>query len=321
MLPLVKSTTFIVALAFVSSLTGCGKSEPEPAAKPPEVVFKKAESTKSPDAAKKPDEDLVSGAEATRRDMAKKIVAAFAKAKNTDQKLEILDKLTRGTLKSPELVAPLTPLLKDSDADVRAYAIKARAMVSPTDALTDVLASMKDEEVSVRQSAAEAFGVLEPVPMDVLFMQLGKEREAQVQQALLMVLPKKGGPAEAAKLVAMIKDLDIHAAPSAIDFLAKFPDQAKPHADTLAWYLDRDDVSARLAVARLLGEWKIKSKPSLMALARCLNDNELPVRKAAFEALKALSNDDFDFNPEGSEESRKESVAKAKEWVASLDGK
>ncbi len=302
-------------LAFL--FTGCGKDESGSSTKPPdEKVFKKAES-KANDAGKKGENDIVTSDEIKRQNLVKSFVAALGRVKDTDRKLDLLEKVTKSNVRSVDLVAPVVKLLADEDIDVRASAIQCRVAVSPSDAYPDIVKVLKDKDPTVRQAAVQAFAMLpDPLPFDGLFIHLAQESEWMVQQAGLTVVAKRGAAAQVGKLGDSLKNFEPRAVGPAIEFMAKFPELAKAYTDTLAWFLDRNDMSVRQSVAKLLGDWKTHSKAALSGLARCLNDEELSVRRAAFESLKTISGDDFDYRPEGSEEERKQCIVRVKEWVA-----
>ena len=105
-----------------------------------------------------------------------------------------------------------------------------------------------------------------------------------------------------------------------IEFLRRFPQAARPQADRIAWFLDRNDADLRMQVAKLLGEWSVRSPAVISGLVRALNDPQSSVRKAAFTALKGYSNQDFGYDPEAAVEARKESLALWKAWARQATG-
>src|SRR5262249_388444 len=137
------------------------------------------------------------------------LVKVFQSAKSPDDLLDPLDLIVRKKLLAPELVPYVARCLTHPDADQRIYGIRARAVISPKDALPDIQLVLKDAEPKVRQAAVEALGLLpDPVPFDVLFTRLAGEHDPVVQQAAMLLVAARGGDAEVPKVLEIVQDLD-----------------------------------------------------------------------------------------------------------------
>jgi HEAT repeats len=318
----------IVATCLLALTAGCGRQR-QPNARPgDELVFRRSASaapTAGGAGTSRPKEDeVVSEGEFGRRNMVRQIEKLFQDAKSSDDRSDPLEKILRAQVYAPELVPYVARCLSDSDPDLRGYAVKARVIISPKDAIGDVKLVLKDPDAKVRQAAVEAFGLLpDPLPFDALFERVGSERDPIVQQAMMLILAKRGNEAVAARVLPLVQDIDLKAVGPLVDLARKFPASARPHADALAYFLDRDDADLRMQVAKLLGEWGVRTQPVISGLVRALDDPELSVRKAAFDALRTFSSRDFGYKPEAEPAARKEAFALWKSWAkqASGDGK
>ena len=84
------------------------------------------------------EDEVVSEEEARRRAKVRDFQKLFQEAKSSDDRLELLDKIVQQRLDAPELVPHVARSLTDPDSDQRIYALKARVIISPKDALPDV---------------------------------------------------------------------------------------------------------------------------------------------------------------------------------------
>jgi HEAT repeat protein len=310
-----------LALALVC-IAGCGRQRQPNVPPGEERVFRKTpvSAEAGPGTPTRVDETL-SEEELRRRNLVRQIADQFKNAKSSDDRLEALGSLDKvlPSLKgrAPELVPYVARCLTDPDPDQKIYGIRARAAISPKDALPDIKLVLRDADPKVRQAAVEAFLMLpDPLPFDALFAHLESERDPYVQQAVMVVIATRGDETQLTRVLGHVKDLEVKAVAPVVDLARKYPAVARPRADALAYFLDRNDADLRMQVAKLLGEWGIRTQPVLSGLVRALNDNELSVRRAAIQALKTISdNQDLGYNPEADAKARQEAVAKWKAWV------
>jgi hypothetical protein len=310
----------IVLCALVAS--GCGRERQPNVAAGEERVFRKA----GPQAAagtgtSTREDEVVSPAEAVRRAKVRQIEKLFQDAKSADDVLDALDKLLQQDIRAPELVPYVARSLGDADSDHRIYGIKARVTISPDDALEDIQLVLRDRDPKVRQAAVESFSLLaDPLPLDVLFTHLQSEQEPFVQQAVMLLFAARAPESAVARTLDLVRDLDVKAVAPVIDLARKYATSARPKADLLAYFLDRNDAGLRMQVARLLGEWGVRTPVVIGGLVRALNDSELGVRQAAFAALRPMSSLDFGYSPEASAADRKAALAKWRAWAAQATG-
>jgi HEAT repeat protein len=317
-------TPVLVACGLIALAAGCGRSRQPNASLSDERVFAKirvADAGSGTGSASRREGEVVSDAEATRRAKVRDFQKIFEKAKSPDDLLDPLDLIVRKKLFAPELVPYVARCLTHPDSDERSYGIKARAVISPGDALPDIQLVLRDKDPKVRQAAMEAIGLLpDPLPFDAVFAHLAGERDALVQQAAMIVVAARAKGPDVPRVLAIIQDLDMHAVAPVIDLLRKNPAAARPEADRLAYFLDRNDADLRMQVAKLLGEWGIRSPAVISGLVRGLSDSEVSVRKAAFEALRAMAGRDFGYNPEANADGRKDAVGLWKAWAKAQAG-
>jgi hypothetical protein len=131
----------------------------------------------------------------------------------------------------------------------------------------------------------------------------------------MLLIASRGTEAEVPRVLDVLQNLDVKAVAPAIELARKYPQAARPKADAIAYFLDRNDADLRLQVAKLMGEWSVRSPAVMSGLVRALNDAELPVRKAAFAALKSFSSQDFGYDPEASAEARAEALVRWRAWA------
>jgi hypothetical protein len=309
---------FLLALLLAA---GCGRQrQPNVPAGEERVFRRRAPAEAATGVVPAPREDeIVSTAEAVRRAKVRQLEKLFVDAKSADDRLDALDKVLQQGIRAPELVPYVARCLSDPDPDQRIYGIKARAAISPGDALPDMKLVLRDQEPKVRQAAVESFSALpDPIPFDALFAHLESETDPFVQQAVMLVVSSRAPESEVGRTIDAIRNVDVRAVAPVIDFARKYPGAARPKADLLAYFLDRNDADLRMQVARLLGEWSVRTPAVVSGLVRALGDREPGVRKAAFAALRGLSNQDFGYDPDGTEESREKAIAQWRAW--SKDG-
>jgi HEAT repeat protein len=314
---------FLLASCLLALAPGCGRQRQPNVAPGEERVFKKTVTAGAgPETGTRVREDeVVSEAEARRRAKVRDFLKLFKDAKSSDDRLDLLDKIVQQRLDAPELVPNVTRSLTDPDSDQRIYALKARVIISPKDALPDVKRLLTDTDPKVRQAAVEAIGGLpDPFPFDVLFERLGSERESFVQQAITLVLAKRGTEADVPRVLAVVKDLDLKAVGPVLDLARKSPSAARPYADAIAYFLDRDDADLRMQAAKFLGELGVRTPAVILGLVRLLDDSELSVRQAAFTALKFYSNQEFAYNPELEPKARREAITRWRSWARQATG-
>jgi HEAT repeat protein len=313
----------LIASCLLVLLPGCGRQRQPNVAPGEERVFKKTlVASTGPETGRRVREDeVVSESEARRRAKVRDFEKLFQDAKSSDDRLELLDKIVQQRLDAPELVPHVARSLTDPDSDQRIYALKARVIISPKDALADVKRLLTDTDPKVRQAAVEAIGTLpEPFPFDVLFERLGSERESFVQQAITLVLAKRGTEADVPRVLAVVKDLDLKAVGPVLELARKSLSAARPHADSIAYFIDRNDADLRMQVAKFLGELGVRTPAVINGLVRSLDDSELSVRQAAFTALKFYSNQEFGYKPDVEPKARREAIVKWKAWARQATG-
>jgi hypothetical protein len=317
----VKKSVFVACACVL--IAGCGRQRQANVPPGEERVFRKthqvAETGGGVSSRGREDETLTEE-EARRRQLVRQIADKFKNAKSSDDRLDALGDLEKvlQTLKgrAPELVPYVARTLTDPDSDQRMYGIRARAAISPKDALPDIQLVLRDADPKVRQAAVEAFAMLpDPLPFDALFTHLASEREPFVQQAAMVLVANRGTEAEVARALDGIQNLDVKAVGPVIDLARKYPAIARTRADLLAYFLDRNDADLRMQVAKLLGEWGLRTPATISGLVRALSDGELSVRRAAFGALRPLSGQDFGYDPAADAKGRQEAVSRFKAWA------
>jgi HEAT repeats/HEAT repeat associated with sister chromatid cohesion len=315
----------IVACGLLILAAGCGRRH-QPNARPgDELVFRRTAAASpgvGPGASSRPREnEVLSEGEFARRAMVRQIEKLFRDAKSSDDRFDPLEKIQQQNIYAPELLPYVARCLADPDPDQRGSAVKARVIISPKDAISDLKLVLRDSDPKVRQAAVEAFGLLpDPLPFDVLFERVGSEQDPVVQQAIMLIFARRGNDAVLARVLPSVQELDLKAVGPLIDLARKFPATARPHADALAYFLDRNDADLRMQVAKLLGEWSVRTPAVVTGLVRALDDSELSVRKAAINALKSFSSQDFGYNPEVEPGARKEAIARWRAWAKQASG-
>jgi HEAT repeat protein len=162
----------VTALAVVA---GCGRQRQPNVAPGEERVFRKRVVVEAgaPVTTRGREDEIVSPEEAMRRAMVRQLEKVFQDAKSGDDRLDALDKLLQHKIRAPELVPYVARSLSDQDPDQRMYAVKARAAISPGDAIGDIKLVLRDADAKVRQAAVESIALLpEPLPFDALFAHL-----------------------------------------------------------------------------------------------------------------------------------------------------
>lgn len=316
-------TWVFVAASPLFLMAACGRARQPNVPAGEERVFRRvlqAEVGRGLAATRAREDETVSEDEFSRRNLVRQIENQFKNAKSSDDRLDALGSLDKvlQTLKgrAPELVPYVARCLTDPDPDQRSYGIRARAAISPKDALPDIKLVLRDAEPQVRQAAVEAFAMLpDPLPFDALFTHLGSERDPIVQQAVMVVVATRGGEAEVARIFDGLESLDVKAVGPVIELSRKHPAIARGKVDRLAYFLDRNDADLRLQVAKLLGEWGVRTPAVVSGLVRTLNDDDVTVRRAGLAALKSFSAQDFGYNPEADAKGRQESLQRWRAWA------
>lgn len=323
----VKLRVFTVSALTILAL-GCGRQRQPNVPPGEERVFAKTRVVEAASgggatgvASRGREDEVVSEEEARRRAKARDLARQFEDAKSGDDRLLVLDAILRQKLRAPELVPHVARSLTDPDPDQRIYAVKARVVVSPRDALKDVKLVLADPDPKARQAAVEAFAMLpDPLPFDALFARLESEHDPVVQQAAMLVFAGRATEVEVPRVMDLVSTLDLKAVGPVVDLARKFPAVARGRADQLAWFLDRNDADLRMHVAKLLGEWGTRTPAVISGLVRALNDPEQPVRKAAFQALRAFSSQEFGYDPDADQKARQESLAAWRAWAKQAAG-
>src|SRR5262249_30685676 len=146
----VKMRVFVACAAGLLCLAaGCGRSRQPNASAADERVFAKirvAEAEPGSVATRHREDEIVPEGELGRRHAVSELKRTFERAKSPDDRLDPLDQIVKNKLYAPELVPIVQRCLTDPDSDQKIYGVKARAVISPKDALPDIQLVLRDPD-------------------------------------------------------------------------------------------------------------------------------------------------------------------------------
>lgn len=310
--------TLMLALVLVMPLAGCGGDDAGAPSVPSEKGMKKLDREQKPD---KDERDATGGTsepaitpeERMRRDKLKLLKEKLGKTTDPDDRADLLGEVMGFGEHAKGLWPEVAACFKDEEPFTRGVALQAAAKIDKIKARELLERGLEDDEAEVRKMASEAWASAEIKDLTPLISRIKEEFEPSVQMAAMVTVEKIGEKHHAPLVIDILEDLDLNALKPAVRFLAEKGEPA--HADRIAGFLDRDDVDLRVLVARTLEKAGRKSKPVLTNLANALIDDEDTVRKAAFAAIKALTGQEFGYDPDAPEAARQAAVKAAKAWI------
>ncbi len=268
----------------------------------------------------------VSAEDARLQATARRLAQAYEKAKSPEDRADVLEKVGQLKAGGIELLPLLDRAADDPAAVVRAFATRARADVQPETCAARFEKALKDPEEEVRMAVADVLArIPSPQRWTLAIEALRKEKSPRVQEALFAAIEK--GEPDAAAVGALVGLLKAQAAGDApmptmaavkplARIMAKSPAAARDGAEPLANYLTKHDPDVRAIVAKTLGTLDLRSTAVRAALVSALTDPEEPVRRNAFEVLKAWSGNDFGYLSSADEALRRDAVRAFAKWSA-----
>ncbi len=289
-----RTTPTILGLAAVLLLSSCGKKS-EPADVKPEV---KTLTTTAPDKAEStPAAPVVSREDAKRRKMVELLRTRLAEVKDEIERAEVLGHAKDLAGAAKPILDLVVAAAKDKDPMVRGAAVEAIAAIDPEGARAHLETALKDGDAEVRTKAAEGWLLAKLKDLAPLIALAKEEIDPRVQVAALLAVEKLGDASLVAKVAGTLASLDPLAAKPALRFLIANKAAAIPHADKILDLLTWRDSELRGLAAAAIGTLEVRSKPAFEGLIRGLADDAEGVRKAAFESLKALTGNNFEYDP------------------------
>jgi HEAT repeat protein/energy-coupling factor transporter ATP-binding protein EcfA2 len=196
-----------------------------------------------------------------------------------------------------EAIACILTLLKDENSSMRSSAAFALGNLGNDSevVLTALLESFKDENSSVRFSAADALGNLgndSEVVLTALLESL-KDEDSDVCSSAADALGNLGNDSEVVltALLESLKDEDSSVRFSAGDALANLGNDSEAVLTALLESLKDENTDVRFSAADVLGKLGNDSEAVLTALLESLKDEDSSVRFRAANALGKLGND------------------------------
>jgi HEAT repeat protein len=294
-------------VAVSAALAGCG-GERKPEAEP------------APPAA--PRESIPAGEEAPARSAAPAalppaVAAALKQLSSDDEFARAEAALALAELREaarPALAA-IEDGLRDPSPEVRAHLLHALAAVKGKEAIPQIRPFLRDEDISVRKAALEAAGALDD-PDGVPVLLAGADDDVAVVRATAIAAmgrQRAPTPEMVEALRNALSDLDETVMRQAILAVDKL--QIEEAAGDLADKLRDQSGEIRATAARALGSLGTAPERAIDALFVTLDDDEPPVRGAAFQGLSALLSpaERFGYDPdEPDAEKRRAAIEKWK---------
>lgn len=295
-------------------LAACGKKDgPDPVSPgdSPEVQIIRREDPKPPpeggaaagETPKPVEEAAVSREEAARRARLGQLRAALEKAGDSDTRAEILGALESYGSAAKGMWPLIVAAMEDEEPFTRGQAVVTASAADPGQARPLIDKALADPDAQVRRMAVQAFEKGGYPDLDALIRRMRDEFDAQVQLSVLMIAERSGNPLYKPAVLEILDDLAMQAAPGAFRYLAKI--KAADASGAVVPFLNRGEPDTRLAAVRSLQEMGDAGKPVLLALSDALLDEDVNVRRAANEALEAMTGEECGFTPGGSEEVRR----------------
>jgi len=247
------------------------------------------------------------------RARAKLLKSQLGAAADSDSRAEILGNVMILGEHGKSLWSDVIACFKDEEPFTRGMVLQTAAAIDPSKCQGLLLKGLVDEEAEVRQMAAEAWGKASIKELAPLLDKVRDELEGPVQFAIMKAVEDLGEPHHTLRVVEVLDDLGSNALKPAIRFLAE--KGGSDQAERIAGFLERNDMDVRILAARTLAGLKRKTKPILRGLVTTLTDEEVPVRQAGIDALKALTGQDLGYDPEASEEARTNARAAWRTWI------
>ena len=305
----------------VSCLVACGGDQQKPVEignsdleKGQIVAEKKADDkTSSGSVTSKGKEEIVDPAERQRRANAERISKALKGTKDPFDRAELLLSAVGLGKSGISLWPEVEEAAGHKDPELRAAALQVAAAIGPGRVRSLLEKALKDDEDSVRSAAVEAWKSAEIESLDPLLTHLADEYEDGVRFAILLAVRAKADPAHEPRVAAALDDLDARSATVAVEYLRDR--KAASRAPKIAALLDRDGAALRTTAAKALQQLGNGDAQVLKPLVRALIDEEEPVRRAAHEALKSLTHQEFDYDPAADAEARTKGAEAWRKWV------
>ncbi len=176
-----------------------------------------------------------------------------------------------------------------------------------TQELEEVLSAIDHQELELARLSTAAVGLQEQ------FRRL-TERVDQAEATAREVTPEVRAPAPTEPawrvFVADLKSANSGVRWQAVQSLGGSRDPAV--AEVLAPMLQDADIFVRMATARVLGD--LGARSAIPALIDALEDSEASVREAADVALRAITGQDFQFDPGAKDAERQKRVKAWRDW-------
>ena len=292
----------LLALAFAA----CG-DKPAPDDSAPVKSLGKAELEKPVVAEAQPDAPKLDAGVAARMAM------AIEKTKDAFDRAELYHKAKSLGAAGKALIPVLQKGLSDAEGVARAAAVEALAAIDATIGAAAASKALSDKDPEVRMRALAALDSLPAMDIESIIAFVRDEIDSTVQLAGVLVLEKKLTAAQGERVCFILGALDPKALVPCVRMVRKFA--LKAAVPKLATLVNCHDEDARVAVAEALAELGVPDKDALKGLVRALTDEALPVRKAAYAALKKLSGKDIRYNPEADEMELEDAQSAWKEAV------
>ena len=314
--------TAAIAFLLIPALLSCGEDEaqtPVKSSSRAKTLKKKPPSASPGEAEGTSAAALASRQEHLSRAIVAKLKTDLEKCKDSFDREEMLGDILSRSEKLGRLAQPLVPVveavLSDKVPATRGAALLALAAISGDNSRHQLEKGLKDGEAEVRECAAMAWvraGIRDIKP---ILAAAEDEIESKTQLAMMLVVEKLGQDFHVPQVADLLDDLDSFSAKLAFRFFLRHKEKAQERMPGVVSLLDRSDSGLRLLVAQGLKDLGNKSKETLGALIKALEDEDTLVRKAADDTLVALSGEDLGFVAEAPEEARGRVVEKWREWL------
>ena len=189
-----------------------------------------------------------------------------------------------GRLQAKEAISELIALLKDEDREIRLSAANSLGQLHAKEAVPELITLLRDKDYEVRQSAADVLGQLQAKESIPELIALLRDNEYRVRQSAADVLGQLQAKESIPELIALLKDEDAWVRQSAADVLGQL--QAKESIPELIALLKDEDAWVRLRAADVLGQ--LQAKESIPELIALLKDEDAEIRLRAANALGQL---------------------------------
>jgi HEAT repeat protein len=203
---------------------------------------------------------------------------------------EALSKMKPAT---PDIANALIPMLRDSDANVRAMCLRYVGDLGAigADAIPLLIENLQDESMNIRMNSADALGAIaEEIPEETRVVQplaaAMSDPDEYVRRSACWSLKMLGFRAEAALPAFRIgaNDSSIAIRKCSMDAIAEL---SKSVVDLTPMFnaLENDNADVRRTAAEALGKAGPEARRAIPALARLLTDSDEYVREAVVDTL------------------------------------